>query len=380
MVSLLRPVLALTSVACVPTRLVVLQPTTYCNLRCSYCYLPFTARRQRMDLDTVKAIGRFLAQLDAEVAPLTVSWHSGEPLTVGPGFYREAFGVLRDTPGCPPLRHTVQTNATLLDDRWCDLFAEWGVQVGVSLDGPEWLHDARRRDLQGRGTYRRVIAGVDRLRARGLDPSVIVVLSETSLQHPDEVWAALVSAGFRSIAFNVEESEGANTQSGSRFGIDVCAAYERFLARVIELRAQTPEVRVRELDDMQRFLRSDQPVRSIENLPGAIISISYAGDVSSFSPELLDTTHARYGDFLWGNVHRDTWRQMRTSPHFAAVAADVGRGVERCRHECGYFSVCGGGAPSNKLGEHGTFDATETLDCRLRVQVVTEAFLQALSV
>lgn len=369
-------------VACVPTRLVVLQPTTYCNLDCSYCYLPLTSLRRRMDLETVAAIGRFLAQLEAHELPLTISWHSGEPLTVGPAFYRAAFETLQSTPGCPDLRHSVQTNGTLIDDRWCELFAQWEVQVGLSLDGPEWIHDACRVDRRGSGTFHRVMRGARKLRDHGLNPSVIAVLSESSLQHPDEVWGALVAAGFGAIAFNVQEAEGANPLSHRSFSADVCRSYEEFLLRIHELRGSRPEIHVRELDDMHRFLSSpsQQDVRSIENLPGAIISISYCGDISTFSPELLDLTHERYRDFRYGNVHRSSWLDVRRNVHFRLVAKAIANGVERCQRECEYFAVCGGGAPSNKLGEHDTFESTETLDCRLRVQAVAETYLRTLGV
>ena len=335
-----------------------------------------------MSLSTVAAIGRFLSQLETHAPPLVISWHCGEPLTVSPAFYRAAFEILRATAGCPPLRHSLQTNGTLIDDRWCELFAEWHVDVGVSLDGPQWLHDAHRRDRHGRGTYHRVVRGVAKLVEHGLSPSVIAVLSESSLAQPDEVWNALVEAGFRAIAFNTEELEGANSSRPRGFGSQVCRAYEDFIVRISELRASRPDIGVRELDDMQRFVRASAglAVRSIENLPGAIISISCSGDVSTFSPELLDLTHESYRHFTFGNVGRSSWLQVRMDPHLSCVADAVAAGVERCRQECDYFPLCGGGAPSNKLGEHDGFDSTETLDCRLRVQSVTNAYLRTLGV
>ena len=133
---------------------------------------------------------------------------------------------------------------------------------------------------------------------------------------------------------------------------------------------------------MERYLRNPSMagVRSIENLPGAIISFSCSGDISTFSPELLDIADDHYGDFTWGNVHRVTWLDIRSNPRLLHVSAAIARGVERCRRECGFFTVCGGGAPSNKLGEHGSFDSTETLDCRLRVQVVADAYLTSIGV
>jgi uncharacterized protein len=192
------------------------------------------------------------------------------------------------------------------------------------------------------------------------------------------VWTALVDAGFSNIAFNVQESEGANTGATPWSATAVRDAYAKFLAEIVRLRKQRPHVRIREIDDTERFLRNSDEVLSIENLPGAIISISATGDVSTFSPELLDWSDDHYGTFVWGNVHRNTWEDVSRNQRFAAVAADIASGVTRCRQECGYFSVCGGGAPSNKLGEHGRFDVTETLNCQLRVQTATEIFLTTL--
>ena len=47
------------------------------------------------------------------------------------------------------------------------------------------------------------------------------------------------------------------------------------------------------------------------------------------------------------------------------MVADINAGVETCRKECDYFSICGGGAPVNKLSENGTFASTQTSFCNL---------------
>jgi uncharacterized protein len=193
---------------CIPTHMLVVQPATYCNLACRYCYLPTTNERQRMRLETVAAIGRFLRHVDVAENPLPVVWHAGEPLIAGADFYEAAFQILADTDGCPPLQHMIQTNATLINERWCQLFSEWSVHVGVSIDGPAYLHDAERRDRHGRGTHSRSLAGLRKLQQHDLSPSVIAVLTRRSLDHADNIWAFLIDNGIRSVGFNVEEAEG----------------------------------------------------------------------------------------------------------------------------------------------------------------------------
>jgi uncharacterized protein len=53
-----------------------------------------------------------------------------------------------------------------------------------------------------------------------------------------------------------------------------------------------------------------------------------------------------------------------SDPHFQEMHRQIAAGVERCRRECEYFELCGGGAPANKLYENGSFDSTETIYCR----------------
>ncbi|WP_433259568.1 radical SAM protein (plasmid) [Streptosporangium sp. CA-135522] len=65
------------------------------------------------------------------------------------------------------IQHSVQTNATLIDDEWCDLLARYQVRVGVSIDGPAALN-ARRVDLRGRPAFDRIVRNIRRLHDHGI--------------------------------------------------------------------------------------------------------------------------------------------------------------------------------------------------------------------
>ena len=106
--------------------------------------------------------------------------------------------------------------------------------------------------------------------------------------------------------------------------------------------------------------------------------MDWAGNISTFSPELLGLKNPAYEDFLLGNINCDSLVDLPRRPNFTRMLADIRAGVEMCRERCEYFSICGGGEPVNKLAENGGFASTETTYCRLTKMQATDLVLDAL--
>jgi uncharacterized protein len=360
--------------------MVVLQPTAFCNIDCSYCYLPDRNNKHVLAQSTV---ARLFGELFASgwAAPqLTVIWHAGEPLVVPVAFYREAFATIeRLRPPTTRVVHAFQTNGTLIDDDWCALFRDWQVGVGVSLDGPRALHDAHRRTRAGAGTFDRTLAGVRRLQAAKLPFHVISVLSSASLDDPDGLLAFYLEHGIDHVCFNVEESEGGHV-SQLFAGADLHRRYATFLRRFWHRARADGRVRfVREIDlAIARVFRpGEADARNVQVEPLAMLNVDSHGNVSSFSPELLGLKNAAYGDFLLGNINTRSLAEIHAACLQSPLYRDIRQGVAACRADCAYFSVCGGGAPVNKLFETGSFTGTRTSFCTLTQIVPTDLILEA---
>jgi uncharacterized protein len=255
----------------------------------------------------------------------------------------------------------------LISPAWCDFFAEWTVDVGVSVDGPKHLHDRVRVTRSGQGTFDKTMAGIRMLREREMPFHTISVLTRESLGLADEMYAFFVEAGIDHVCFNVEESEGQHV-SGMLGVDDVRARFHAFLARFWQLARAEDRVKfVREVDTMISavFRTNDAPFRNQQVEPLAMMNVDCLGNVSTFSPELLGYKNAEYNDFLIGNINTDSMEQIRDSQWLAAMQRDIDAGVEACKAGCEYFSVCGGGAPMNKLSENGTFRSAQTTFCSL---------------
>lgn len=332
-----------------------------------------------MDAATVKAIARFLRGMPLRETQLSVVWHAGEPLTAPIAFYETAFQALQSEAAPMLFRHHFQTNGMLINDEWCALFKRWSVHIGISIDGPKEIHDAHRVDRSKRGTFDRVMRGISKLREHDIPFTVIGVLTKDALQAPDDFWHFFETLGATQVALNVEEAEGINASS-SLTANDSGESFRTFLQRIAKLRSANPSIQVREFDGMRGHLTAPPgaDVLRADNIPGAIINIDFAGNVTTFSPELLGLQHDRYGKFEWGNVHTDDWQAVISHPGFRKAYSDILVGIEQCRDSCAYFSVCGGGNPSNKLSELGTFAGTETQYCRLHVQAFANIVIEDL--
>lgn len=364
----------------IPTQLVVLQPTSFCNINCRYCYLPDRLSNTKMTMQTLVHILEALFTSPLLADPLTIAWHAGEPMVLPLSFYQDAYHYIEKlNTQDVRIATTFQTNGTLITQEWCDFINHHQINIGISLDGPQFLHDRSRIDRAGRGTFVRAMRGVELLQRNGIEPTILMVLTRDALDYPDSIWEFFKQHRLTRIGFNIEEINGAHTQSSLQHETSK-DRYKHFFMRLLELQAaaETP-LFLREVDTiMTRIQFLTRPVQSMENIPMLMLSFDYRGNVSTFASELLTMSHPHLGNFHLGNIHEKTLEEMRSSEKLAQINAEIRRGVTQCQQTCHYFAFCGGGSPANKLSEHGTFACTETMQCQLKVQTAIDTALEYL--
>ncbi len=363
-------------------QLLVVQPTPFCNIDCKYCYLPNRTAKTVVGTETLHNLFSQVFASGWVDGELSVVWHAGEPMVLPIAFYRAAFSLVETLrPAQLHVVHSFQTNGTLIDEAWCEFFAQAKVNLGVSIDGPRHFHDQNRVTRSGRGTFDWTIAGIRLLRRHHVPFHVISVLNADSLSAPREMFDFYLEEGIEQVCFNVEESEGDHvSRSFAEDGVET--AYYRFLGEFWRLSAASPGriTFLREIESaLSQVIRPQEaPLRNQLVEPFAITSMDCAGNISTFSPELLGLKNSAYGDFILGNINRDKLVELVNSPVLALMQGDIDAGVAMCRAQCEYFSVCGGGEPVNKLAENGSFASTETAYCRITKMRATDLILDTL--
>jgi uncharacterized protein len=329
-----------------------------------------------MSETTLRAALTLLLSRSASGDSVRILWHAGEPLVVGVEFFERASEVIRGlTPSGVRVTQAIQTNGTLINEAWCRFFVREKVLVGLSVDGPASIHDRQRRSLGNRPTHALVCRGIDLLRKYDLPLHALAVLTPQSLTRADEIFDFFSDAGFKSLSFNVEETEGAHTSTFADQSVkaDHCRElYRIFMARMFERwHATGRRLRIREFESMSAaigaFLRNSEFIRGVDDLiPFRSLVVTRDGEISTFSPELASGTPFDPLHFSLGNVHRiNSFDELAANPRLGEIQGEIDRGVARCRAECEYFPICGGGSASNKFYENGTFDCAETTSCAL---------------
>jgi len=335
-----------------------------------------------MSLDTVRRAAEFTLGVPGRSPRALVLWHLGEPLVVPIDWYADAHRILSEVLGADAVRFQFQTNATLLTPAWTRFLRDdTRSRVGVSIDGPSFLHDARRMTRRGAGSHARAMKGVQHLRDARVPFGCIAVVTRQTLDHPDEFYDFFVELRPESLALNPEGVDGANAHS-SLSGPAHEVLYRRFLRRFIDcwLRDGRP-FGVREFRRVEALFHGDPAapslVRNDQATPGSILSFDWQGNVHTFSPELLGVDVPGVGRNL-GNIYSDNWTHMTENAGFRQLKGAIDHGVEECAQGCEYFRFCKGGSPGHKWFELGTFAGKETAYCRLTVKAPFDEYLEGL--
>ena len=350
-------------------RHVVMQPTSVCNLNCTYCYLPDRQLKRRMPVAIASAVAD---SLSLAPHPIRVLWHGGEPLATGSAYMRQLLGPFGNLFEAGRVRFGVQTNGTLIDQSWCRVFGDFQFDVGVSLDGTA-ADNAARRTWSGRPAFAATMQGIERLRDAGIPFGVIAVVSTANVGDPEGLYAFFQGLGCSSLNINIEEREGLN-QSAPGLPDEKVA---EFWTRLFSAWRLSPTLRIREFDRALAWLDAG---------PGAMLSgprdlwptVACDGDVVVLAPELMGARTEVRETFVVGNVAKTPLPEIVRQAGGADHVRDFWSGVSDCRAQCAYFSYCGGGHASNKFFELGSTRGTETAYCRHSYQVVADVLLDHL--
>lgn len=346
-----------------------------CNLQCEYCYYTektkLLAQTQRLMSDDVLEayVGENL-RIHGRDAVVEFAWHGGEPLLAGIGFFRKAMDLERKYGKGRKIVNTLQTNATLLNDEWCEFFAAHDFLLGVSLDGPKTLHDVYRRGPDG-GSFSRTMAGVELLREHRVRFNTLTTVNAANEGHPEEVYDFLRRYTDHMQFLPVVEGDAAffEVEEGQRFATPPGIG-SMFMKHSISPFSTTPEGygaflagvfdRWKELDFGRKHVQIfEATAGNMRGVPGSLcVHNPLCGHGASVEVDgsVYSCDHYAFPNYMLGNILETPLDEIMEMNRRFGMHKTYGLPKE-C-FACPYIKLCFGGCPKDRMllsrdGERG---------------------------
>ncbi len=322
-----------------------------CSLACAYCFyrgkagLFPGAGPHRMSHEILdRMVQQVMAQ---QVESVSFSWQGGEPTIAGLAFYQKAVDCQERYGAGKTVGNGIQTSGINVDKEWANFFRTYHFLVGISIDGPEHVHDRYRHTAGGAGTWRTARNAAQLLLDAGVSVNALSVINDYSAQFPEEIYRHLKGLGLRYMQFipcvetNPDDPSAAADYSvdGEQFGSFLCKIFDLWIA---DFKRGAPTTSVRFFESLLFGYAGLAPAEcTLSAECGSYVAVEHNGDVYACD---------FFVDRQWrlGNLMEEDLVRLLNSPkqnEFGKMKAGL---PAQCR-ECEWLWICRGGCTKDRI-------------------------------
>lgn len=337
-----------------------------CNLGCSYCYYLdkaeiYNGREPRMSREMLEAVIRAYINT-CETPVVTFNWHGGEPLVLGKDFFKQVLAFEKKYADGKVINNTIQTNGTLIDREWAEIFKQGNFLTGISIDGPSEIHDKYRRDRRGGATLEKVLHAISILQEVEADFNTMSTINKESEGKGLEVYHYLKSIGSRFMQFmpvmehikdgRIVPPDTPDAQMAPWSVSDV--GFGKFMCDIFDewIRTDVGKYFIGHFDAaLARWCGMQPGTCAYAETCGGNAVIEHNGDV-------YVCDHYVYPEYKLGNIQTNSLRAMLTSERMIRFGISKRTALpDKCR-SCRWRELCNGECPkhrfsSSEKGEKG---------------------------
>ncbi|MDZ8117171.1 anaerobic sulfatase maturase [Pontiella agarivorans] len=341
-----------------------------CNLDCTYCFylekekLFPGAENYRMSDEVLDTYIRKYIQ-SQNTPEISFAWQGGEPTLLGLDFFRKAVAIQRRYAGGRPVHNAFQTNGTKLDDAWCAFFAREKFLVGLSIDGPEHIHNRYRVNKNGKGSFAEVFQALELLKKHRVEFNTLSCVTRQSPDEAVEIYEFLKEQGVTFMQFiPIVERVGDRAAHDIGLGLAVPpdpAAEEhseammpwavspegfgRFLSRIFDawVKKDVGRVFVNMFDvALGAWCGLEPNLCTFSKRCGQAVAMEHDGGVYSCD-------HYVYPDYYLGNIAEKSLEEMIYSPEQQQFGKNKSDTLPAYCKACAFLFACNGGCPKHRF-------------------------------
>ena len=334
-----------------------------CNLACDYCYYLekknlYTENKRHLISDELleKFTKEYIEMQTSESVLFT--WHGGEPMMRPVKFYERALELQRRYAGNKHIDNSFQTNGTLITDEWARFFRKNNFLVGVSIDGPQEMHDYYRRSRYGKPSWEQVMRGIRTLNRHGVMWNAMAVVNDVNVEHPLDFYHFFKEIGCHYIQFTpiveryYRHPDGRMLATPIDGGIAELTpfsvnpeAWGRFLTSIFDewVRHDVGEYFIQIFDStLANWVGQMPSVCTLAETCGHATAMEHNGDVFACD-------HYVFPEFKLGNLNEKSLKEITSQPALRTFGQNKRDLLTQQCRECEFLMACHGECPKNRF-------------------------------
>lgn len=352
------------------------KPTLACNCACSYCYFYSgdqghdSCDLSLMPTETfndalngyLQLVQKFPTRYQSTIG---ITIHGGEPLLAGIDYFKKLFRITKkfEDQGLS-FFYDIQTNGILLDNQWGQFLKQNNVSVGISIDGPESLHELHRKAKNGQPHFHKVLGAIEILKAYRIPYGGLAVLTEDSLSYKGNYLSFFAQLGIPLLdilpAFYNAEDDLSSATQGDDFFIQLFNEWYPIRDRItVTLFSDI----IKKIELFQGKRRSVSILCELTGQCGRNISILPNGDV--FPCECL-TSLSR---MRLGNIYETPLPEIFDSKVFFEFQ-NIANTVSDACFCCDVFDICKAGCLARRIPERSNSSNHKDSHCSARKKLI----------
>ncbi len=344
---------------------IMAKPTgAICNLDCAYCfYLEkenlYPGKKDfKMKEDVLESFIKQYIEIQ-KVPEITFAWQGGEPTLLGVDYFRRVVELQKKYADGKQVFNTFQTNGVLIDDGWGEFFKENNFLIGLSIDGPQDIHDKYRFFKGGQNSFDKVMRGLEYLKKHEVEFNTLSCVNRYNQDKPLEVYNFLKQIGSTFLQFipiveritdNNDEllklvQPGYNKEAAvSEWSVEPLP-YGKFLSAVFDewVRKDVAQIYVQIFDvALESWYGVEQSLCVFKETCGTAMALEHNGD-------LYSCDHYVYPENKLGNIVEENMAKLVDSEQQYKFGIDKQLTLPKYCRECEVRFACNGECPKHRF-------------------------------
>ena len=322
-----------------------------CNLDCTYCFYLEKAEmfpKTKIHRMSVAMLEKMIQQsMEQSGTHMSFGWQGGEPTVMGLSFFKKAVHFQQLYGEGKTVGNGLQTNGILLNEDWAKFLVQYNFLVGLSIDGPEHVHDRYRVNKQGKGTWKKVHAKAKMLLEAGVETNALSVVNDYSVKFPEEIYNFHKELGLNYMQFiPCVEADAANPGQAAPFSVSA-EQYGEFLTKVFDcwhadITDGVAATSVRYFDSVfHKYVGMQAPDCTLMKACGEYVVVEHNGDVYACD---------FFVENAWklGNIQTHKLDDMLNAPRQSEFGNMKAKLPEECV-SCQWLQKCQGGCTKDRM-------------------------------